>query len=143
MLWGMAPGPAVVRDRLGPDTAPYRLLRHEDLPEAWLQPMAEAFLAEAAQRVGVPSVSPVVCVELPDYPWAWHYHRWWELEAERAHQRGERPLPIMVVAVTDFRNLPSHEERRRLAAQVLQSLLQAGIPLPLFARCLGPRADPF
>ena len=105
--------------------------------------MDEAFLARAALQTDVTSVQPVVCVELPDYPWAWHYHRWWELEADRAHQRGERPLPIMVVAVTDFRNLPSHEERHRLAAQVLRSLLQDGIPLPLFAKFFEPHADPF
>ena len=139
----MAPGPAETAapaDRLGPGTAPYRFLRHEDVPEAWLQPMDEAFLASSAQQMGVARVQPVVCVELPDCPWAWHYHRWLELESERASREGQRPLPIMVVAFADFRNLPSHEERHRMASQVLRSLLQDGIPLPLFAKFFEPCA---
>jgi hypothetical protein len=128
----MAPG------SLGDGAAPFRLLRHEDLPEAWLQPVDGAFLVETAARLGLPSVTPVVCIELPDYPWAWQYHRWWEQESELASQRGERPLPLMVTARDIFRGLPTEEQRRSLATQVLRSLLQDGLPLPLFARTFGP-----
>ena len=46
----------------------------------------------------------------------------------------------MVVALADFRNLPSREERHHMASQVLRSLLQDGIPLPLFAKFFEPCA---
>ena len=86
----------------------------------------------------VAEVTAVVCVELPDYPWAWHYFRWWERESEVAERRGERPLSLMVVSQVDFRNLPTVAERHQLAGQCLRSLLEEGIPLRLFARSFEP-----
>ena len=57
-------------DRLGPATAPFRRLLWDDLPEEWRTPVPAETLADCAARMGVHSVLPAVCVELPDFPWA-------------------------------------------------------------------------
>ena len=131
--------PAVPGDRVGPGLAQYRLLCHADLPPMWLEPVDSSVLQEIAQRMRVSEVTAVTCVELPDYPWAWHYFRWWQRESELARQRGERPLPLMVVSRGEFRDLPTAAERRELADQCLRSLQDEGIPLRLFSRSFGAR----
>ena len=45
---------------------------------------------------------------------------------------------VVVVAWEDFRGLADEGERRALSAQVLQSLLVEGGPLPLFSRACKP-----
>ena len=93
---------------------------------------AEA-LADCAARMGVHSVLPAVCVELPDFPWAWHYDRWARQPVCQPCRTGD-PLPVVVVARQDFRGLADEGERRALSAQVLPSWLVEGKPLPLFSR---------
>ena len=100
---------------------------------------AEA-LADCASRMGVPSVFAVVCVELPDFPWARHYERWARQPIREACRMGD-PLPIVVVARADFRNPAEEAERRDLTAQVLRSLLVEGRPLPLFSRAFIPSSE--
>ena len=124
-------------DRLGPATAPFKRLLWDDLPEEWRAPVPAEALADCASRMGVPSVFAVVCVELPDFPWAWHYERWARQPVREACRAGD-PLPIVVVARTDFRNPAEEAERRDLSAQVLRSLLVEGRPLPLFSRAFVP-----
>ena len=97
---------------------------------------AEA-LADCAARMGVHSVLPAVCVELPDFLWAWHYNRWAQQPVSQPCRTGD-PLPVVVVAREDFRGLADEGERRALSAQVLQSLLVKGRPLPLFSRVFIP-----
>ena len=122
---------------LSPGSAPYRLLYYADLPQEWLEPLADDVLQVAAQRMRVAEVTTVVCVEIPDYPWAWHYFRWWQRESELAKRRGELPLPIMLAPRVEFRRLPTGARRRQLADSCLRSLLDEGIPLRLFLRSFG------
>ena len=97
---------------------------------------AEA-LADYAAKMRVHSVIPAVCVELPDFLWAWHYNRWAQQPVSQPC-RTDDPLPVVVVAREDFRGLADEGERRALSAQVLQSLLVEGGPLPLFSRACRP-----
>ena len=127
-------------DRLGPATAPFKRLLWDDLPEEWRAPVPAEALADCASRMGVPSVFAVVCVELPDFPWAWHYERWARQPVREACRAGD-PLPIVVVARADFRNPAEEAERRDLSAQVLRSLLVEGKPLPLFSRAFVPSTE--
>jgi len=131
-------GAAVPGNRLGAASPQYRLLCYADLPQGWREPFEDSVLQDVAQRMQVAQVTAVICVELPNYPWAWHYFRWWERESELAERRGERPLALMVVSQADFRSLPTGAERHQLASQCLRSLLEEGIPLPLFSRSFGP-----
>ena len=126
-------------DRLGDETAPYRLILEEELPAAWMQPPGEAYMAEMALRLGVQreDLYSHVCVELPDYGWARHYERWAREAAPVASAAGCRPLLIMVTAQSDYRNLPTADERLRLATECLRSLAIHGKPLPLFCRAFG------
>ena len=125
-------------DRLGVGTAAYRLLTEEDLPTAWLEPISPEYLEEVAVRMEVRKVVATTLVELPDYPWAWHYERWSRGAIEAAKLRGEKPLGVMLVSRSDFRALPTEAARSEQAAEVLRSLLQTGRPLPLFSRTFGP-----
>ena len=61
-------------------------------------------LADCAARMEVHSVLPAVCVELPDFPWAWHYDRW-ARQPVCQPGRTRDPLPIVVVARESFRGL--------------------------------------
>ena len=97
---------------------------------------AEA-LADCAARMGVHSVLPAVCVELPDFLWAWHYNRWAQQPVSQPCRTGD-PLPVVVVAREDFRALADEGEREALSAQVLQSLKVKWKPLPLFLRTFVP-----
>ena len=126
-------------DRLGDETAPYRLILEEELPAAWMQPPSEAYMAEMALRLGVQRADLYshVCIELPDYGWARHYERWARDAAPVASAAGLRPLLIMVTAQSDYRDLPTAEERLRLATECLRSLAIHGKPLPLFCRAFG------
>ena len=126
--------------RLGLELAQYRLLCHADLPQEWREPIEGSFLQQMAQRLQVADVTAFICIELPDYPWAWHYFRWWQRESELARHRGERPLSLMVVSQADyFRDLPTAAERRQLARQCLRSLQEEGIPPLLLSRSFGTR----
>jgi hypothetical protein len=126
-------------DRLGPSTPQYSLLTEDDLPSEWLRPVDESCLQEMALQLGVRAVVPTTAVELPDYPWAWHYERWSRTVIDEAHQRDEKPLCVMVVSRSDFRNLQTERQRTEQSAAVLRSLIQTGRPLPLYSRIFGPK----
>ena len=132
---GGAAGPA---DRLGPTTPAYGLLYVHELPQEWLRPVDQDYLAEVALRMEVTRVMPATVVELPDYRWSWHYERWARSAVAEAEQRGEQPLAVMVVSRDEFRNLPTERQRADQAGAVLQSLIETGRPLPLFARIFSP-----
>ena len=124
-------------DRLGPTTAPFRRLLWDDLPEEWKTPVPAEALADCAARMGVRSVLPAVCVELPDFPWARHYDRWARQPVCQPCRTGD-PLPVVLVAIQHFRGLADEGERWALSAQVERSLLVQGKPLPLFSRAFIP-----
>ena len=127
-------------DRLGPGTAAYSLLTYADLPNEWRQEVNPATLQRMAVQLGIPVAKASIAVELPDYPWAWHYEAWSRTEIENSAARGENPLVVMVVSRDEFRTgwPEAQGQRDRLAKSVLRSLLQTGRPLPLFARIFGP-----
>ena len=112
----------------------------DDLPEEWRAPVPAEALADCASRKGVPSVFAVVCVELLDFPWAWHYERWARQPIREACRAGD-PLPIVVVARADFRNPAEEAERRDLSARVLRSFFVEGRLLPLFSRAFIPSSE--
>ena len=124
-------------DRLGPTMAPFRRLLWDDLPEEWKTPVPAEALADCAARMGVRSVLPAVCVELPDFPWARHYDRWARQPVCLPCRTGD-PLPVVLVAIQHFRGLADEGERWALSAQVERSLLVQGKPLPLFSRAFIP-----
>ena len=125
-------------DRQGVGTAPYQLLTEGDLPTVWRAPVSPGCLEEAAVQMEVEKVVAFTVVELPDYPWAWHYERWSRGAIEAAKLRGEKPLCVMLVSRSSFRDLPTEADRSKQAAGVLRSLLQTGRPVPLFSRAFAP-----
>ena len=101
--------------------------------------MDQGYLEKVALRMAVRRVVPTTVVELPDYPWAWHYERWSRTAAAEAEQRGERSLGVMVVSRSEFRKLPTERQSADQAGAVLHSLIETGRPLLLFARVFVPK----
>ena len=64
--------------RLGPHTADFGAWKVAKWSEEWLRPVTQEALEHAARVLEVPAAKlhPCTALELPDFPWAWHYEAW-------------------------------------------------------------------
>ena len=122
---------------LGPASAFFRHLLWDDIPEEWRTLVPAEVLANYAARMGVYLVLPAVCVELPDFLWAWHDNRWAQQPVSQHCRTGDLLL-VVVVAQEDLRGVFDDGEGRALSAKVLWSLQVEGRPLPLISRIFTP-----
>ena len=128
---------------LGQGAASFRTWRWSDLPTAWQVPPSEESLRAAAADLDVPvtNLRSYVCVELPDFPWAFQCQAWHE---HHNHERTEEDpvIHVMVVARDSFRDEPD-SVKADLYRDCLRSLLTTGRPLPLWSRAWGHMPDGF
>ena len=126
---------------LGLGAASFRAWRWSDLLAVWKALPSEDGLRATATTLEIPenNLRSYVCVELPDFPWAWQYQAW---HKDRNHEGAEEDpvIHIIVVARDSFRDEPD-SVKAGLYRDCLRSLLTTGRPLPLWSRAWGHMPD--
>ena len=123
---------------LGNGAAPLRTWHWSEVPPEWQTPCSAADIRRAARNLQVPesSIRSQVVVELPDFPWAWHYQAWHNQASEQGHSDADAIVPIMLVSRSEFRNETQQTQ------QCLRDMLTTGRPSPLWSRvwAIEPRS---
>ena len=118
--------------RLGSHTADFVAWKVAELPEEWLRPVTQEALEHAARVLEAPAAKlhPCTALELPDFPWAWHYEAWHHTNF------GNDPsyLHVVLTARDSFRGEEDAAARDRMAADALRALVETGKPPPFFTK---------